>query len=66
MTTILYIHHVINLIFMITLFILNFTNFGGTLALIVLAILFIINTILLIRANSKQVKNSDTKPEDFK
>lgn len=65
MTTSLYIHHVINLLLMIILFILNFTHFGGTTALIILFIIFIINSILLFRANSKQVKNNGSTLEDF-
>ncbi|WP_196769867.1 hypothetical protein [Staphylococcus equorum] len=45
---------------MIILFILNFTNIGGSTALIVLAIVFVGNTILLLSANSKQVKKDGT------
>ena len=65
MSTVMYIHHVINIILMIILFILNFTHFGGTVALIVLSIFFIINNILLFRANSKQVKEKGVTLEDF-
>lgn len=61
----MYIHHVINIILMIILSILEFTHFGGTVALIVLSIFFIINNILLFRSNSKQVKDNGTTLEDF-
>ncbi|HJG55567.1 hypothetical protein BU600_01220 [Staphylococcus arlettae] len=65
MSTVMYIHHVINIILMIILSILEFTHFGGTVALIVLSIFFIINNILLFRSNSKQVKDNGTTLEDF-
>ncbi|ANK38403.1 hypothetical protein UF72_1506 [Staphylococcus equorum subsp. equorum] len=50
---------------MIILFILNFTNIGGSTALIVLAIIFVCNTILLLRANSKQVKKDGTTMDNY-
>ncbi|MES3702836.1 hypothetical protein ABFV70_04490 [Staphylococcus arlettae] len=65
MSTVMYIHHVINIILMIILSILEFTHFGGTVALIVLSIFFIINNILLFRSNNKQVKDNGTTLEDF-
>jgi uncharacterized protein (DUF58 family) len=48
----LIIHHTINVILLIVLVIFNFANFGAT-STIILALLFLINTILLIRANKK-------------
>jgi uncharacterized protein (DUF58 family) len=48
----LIIHHTINIILLIVLVIFNFANFGA-ISTIILAILFLINTILLIRANKK-------------
>jgi len=56
MNKLLYIHRSINILLMIILFTLNFTNIGGTVTLVILAILFIINTSLLLRANKKQVE----------
>lgn len=60
MSNALYIYSTINILIMIILFILNFTNIGGSTALIVLAIVFVGNTILLLSANSKQVKKDGT------
>jgi uncharacterized protein (DUF58 family) len=48
----LIIHHTINIILLIVLVIFNFANFGA-ISTIILALLFLINTILLIRANKK-------------
>jgi uncharacterized protein (DUF58 family) len=48
----LIIHHTINIILLIVLVIFNFANLGA-ISTIILAILFLINTILLIRANKK-------------
>ncbi|CCI59787.1 MULTISPECIES: hypothetical protein [Staphylococcus] len=61
----LFIHSTINIALMIILFILNFTNIGGSIALIVLAIVFVCNTILLLRANSKQVKKDGTTMDNY-
>lgn len=66
MSKALMIHHTINIILMIILFILNFTNLGGTVALVILAIIFIINTSLLIRANKKQVEKDGMTIDDYK
>lgn len=48
----LIIHHTINIILLIVLVIFNFANLGA-ITTIILAFLFLINTILLIRANKK-------------
>jgi uncharacterized protein (DUF58 family) len=48
----LIIHHTINIILLIVLVIFNFANLGA-ISTIILALLFLINTILLIRANKK-------------
>jgi uncharacterized protein (DUF58 family) len=48
----LIIHHTINIILLIVLVIFNFANFGA-ISTIILALLFLINIILLIRANKK-------------
>ncbi|MGO2107776.1 MAG: hypothetical protein ACTH27_02190 [Staphylococcus equorum] len=49
---------------MIILIILNFTIIGGSTTLIVLAIVFVSNTILLLSANSKHVKKDGTTLEN--
>lgn len=48
----LIIHHTINIILLIVLVIFNFANLGA-ISTIILTLLFLINTILLIRANKK-------------
>ncbi|MFQ3853063.1 MULTISPECIES: hypothetical protein [Staphylococcus] len=50
---------------MIILSILDFTNIGESTALIVLAIVFVCNTILLLSANSKHVKKDGTTIENY-
>lgn len=57
----LYIHHTINIVIMIILFILNFTNIGGTAPLVILAIIFVINTLMLIRVNKKKIEQNEVK-----
>ncbi|WP_436855556.1 hypothetical protein [Staphylococcus caeli] len=66
MNKLLYIHSSINLLLMIILFMLNLTNTGGTVLLVILAILFIINTSLLLRANKKQVEKDGATIDDYK
>lgn len=60
------IHHIINLILFIILSILNFTHLGGTVALVILAILFVINTLLSIITNKKHIKNNSVTKDDYK
>lgn len=62
----LYICRIINILILITLFILNFNNIGGTIPLIILTALFIINSIILIRLNNKQRKHNDANKTNQK
>lgn len=52
------IHHTINIILMIALIIFNYTNIGGFTILLILAIIFMGNAILLIRASTKKSKKT--------
>lgn len=61
----MYVHHIINLILMALLMVFNFTNFGGTTALIILAVLLICNAGLLLRANKKNVKKNGVTIDDY-
>ncbi|SCT02713.1 hypothetical protein [Staphylococcus caeli] len=63
MNKLLYIHSSINLLLMIILFTLNLTNTGRT---VTLAILFILDTSLLLRANKKQVEKDGATINDCK
>ncbi len=65
MSNALYIYSTINILLMIILSILDFTNIGGSTALIVLAIVFVCNTILLLSTNSKHVKKDGTTIENY-
>ncbi|MRF36440.1 hypothetical protein GIJ44_17250 [Staphylococcus sp. KY49P] len=56
MTKAMYVHHVINIVLMIVLIIFNNTDIGGLTLSIILAVVFITNTVLLIRENSKKVR----------
>lgn len=56
MTKAMYVHHVINIVLMIVLIIFNNTDIGGLTLSIILAVVFITNTVLLIKENSKKVR----------
>lgn len=56
MTKAMYVHHIINIVLMIVLIIFNNTDIGGLTLSIILAVVFITNTVLLIRENSKKVR----------
>jgi uncharacterized protein (DUF58 family) len=59
----LMIHHTINIVLLIILVILNFANLG-IISTIILALLFLINTILLIRANKKFIDSKGVTIEN--
>lgn len=56
MTKAMYVHHIVNIVLMIALIVFNNTDIGVLTLSIILAIVFIANTVLLIRENSKKVK----------
>ncbi|MBB2506701.1 hypothetical protein G5S33_00090 [Staphylococcus cohnii subsp. cohnii] len=58
------IHHTINIILMITLIIFNYTNIGGFTTSLILAVFFMANAILLIRASTKKVKKDGVTIDD--
>ena len=60
------VHHTLNILLMIILIIVNFFNTLNLLVSITLATLILVNAILLIRANSKQVKNNGITIDDYK
>ncbi|SUM71362.1 Uncharacterised protein [Staphylococcus nepalensis] len=60
------VHHTLNILLMIILIILNFFNTLNLPVSITLATLILVNAILLIRANSKQVKNNGITIDDYK
>lgn len=59
------IHHTINIILMITLIIFNYTNIGGFTTLLILAVLFMGNAILLIRASTKKIEKDGVTIDDY-
>ncbi|MFH4910548.1 hypothetical protein [Staphylococcus cohnii] len=59
------IHHTINIILMITLIIFNYTNIGGFTTSLILAVFFMANAILLIRASTKKVKKDVVTIDDY-
>lgn len=59
------IHHIINIILMITLIIFNYTNIGGFTTSLILAVFFMANAILLIRASTKKVKKDGVTIDDY-
>ena len=59
------IHHTINIILMIALIIFNYTNIGGFTILLILAIIFMGNAILLIRASTKKVEKDGITIDDY-
>lgn len=64
MTKAMYVHHIINIVLMIALIVFNNTDLGGLTLSIILAIVFIANTVLLIRENSKKVKKEGVTIEE--
>lgn len=60
------VHHTLNILLMIILIIVNFFNTLNLPVSITLATLILVNAILLIRANSKQVKNNGITIDDYK
>lgn len=64
MTKAMYVHHIINIVLMIVLIILNNTDIGGLTLSIILAVVFITNTVLLIRENSKKVRKEGITIEE--
>ncbi|AID43788.1 hypothetical protein PYH68_13005 [Staphylococcus xylosus] len=64
MTKAMYVYHIINIVLMITLIVFNNTDVGGLTLSIILAIVFITNIALLIRENSKKVKNEGVTIEE--
>ena len=60
------VHHTLNILLMIILIIVNFFNTLNLPVSITLATLILVNAILLIRANSKQVKNNGITINDYK
>lgn len=64
MTKAMYVHHIINIVLMIALIVFNNTDVGGLTLSIILAIVFITNIALLIRENSKKVKNEGVTIEE--
>lgn len=60
------VHHTLNILLMIILIIVNFFNTLNLSVSITLATLILVNAILLIRANSKQVKNNGITIDDYK
>ncbi|SCU22312.1 Uncharacterised protein [Staphylococcus xylosus] len=64
MTKAMYVHHIINIILMIALIVFNNTDMGGLTLSIILAIVFIVNTVLLIKENSKKVKKEGVTIEE--
>ncbi|MGW7998270.1 hypothetical protein ACWEYQ_09950 [Staphylococcus xylosus] len=64
MTKAMYAHHIINIVLMITLIVFNNTDVGGLTLSIILAIVFITNIALLIKENSKKVKNEGVTIEE--
>lgn len=62
----LYIHHIINIAVMVFLFIFHFTNIGGTLLLVILATIYVINISLLIRGNKVQTEKDGLNIDDYK
>ncbi|PTG47119.1 hypothetical protein [Staphylococcus cohnii] len=59
------IHHTINIILMITLIIFNYKNIGGFTTSLILAVFFMANAILLIRASTKKVKKDGVTIDDY-
>ncbi|MGI2269491.1 hypothetical protein [Staphylococcus cohnii] len=59
------IHHTINIILMITLIIFNYTKIGGFTTSLILAVFFMANAILLIRASTKKVKKDGVTIDDY-
>ena len=59
------IHHTINIILMITLIIFNYTNIGGFTTSLILAVFFMGNVILLIRASTKKVEKDGVTIDDY-
>ncbi|MEB7384475.1 hypothetical protein [Staphylococcus xylosus] len=64
MTKAMYVHHIINIVLMIALIVFNNTDVGGLTLSIILGIVFITNIALLIRENSKKVKNEGVTIEE--
>ncbi|MDW8543695.1 MULTISPECIES: hypothetical protein [Staphylococcus] len=64
MTKAMYVHHIINIVLMIVLIIFNNTDIGGLTLSIILAVVFITNTVLLIRENSKKVRKEGITIEE--
>ncbi|MDK7752981.1 MULTISPECIES: hypothetical protein [Staphylococcus] len=59
------IHHTINIILMITLIIFNYTNISGFITSLILAVLFMGNAILLIRASTKKIEKDGVTIDDY-
>lgn len=64
MTKAMYVHHIINIVLMIVLIIFNNTDIWGLTLSIILAVVFITNTVLLIRENSKKVRKEGITIEE--
>ncbi|WP_436966095.1 hypothetical protein [Staphylococcus shinii] len=64
MTKVMYVHHIVNIVLMIALIVFNNTDIGVLTLSIILAIVFIANTVLLIRENSKKVKKEGVTIEE--
>lgn len=64
MTKAMYVHHIVNIVLMIALIVFNNTDIGVLTLSIILAIVFIANTVLLIRENSKKVKKEGVTIEE--
>lgn len=60
----LVIHHTLNIILMITLIIFNYTNIGEFTTSLILAVVFIGNAILLIRASTKKIEKDGVTIDD--
>ncbi|WP_436951751.1 hypothetical protein [Staphylococcus shinii] len=64
MTKAMYVHHIVNIVLMIALIVFNNTDIGVLTLSIILAIVFIANTVLLIGENSKKVKKEGVTIEE--
>ncbi|MEB8085646.1 hypothetical protein NGH74_00445 [Staphylococcus pseudoxylosus] len=66
MTKAMITHHTLNIVLMIVLIIINYFNALSLPVSIALAISIIVNAVLLIRANKKQVENNGVTIDDYK
>ncbi|WP_426456870.1 hypothetical protein [Staphylococcus cohnii] len=66
MTKAMTVHHTINIILLIILLTLNYFSISNLAVSIILALAIVINTILFIRTNKKQIEKDGMTIDDYK